>query len=111
MRVLPKARYSTSLRTFIRVSRVFTSISKIFPLISDTGWWLQLAHTVDFTLQKEGFIVRHHVVLPDNSVSVDRLAVYLEPLHFSPCRGKYISLLSASLFLAYDTDFAVNALL
>jgi len=76
------------------------SINKSFSFLSDTGWWMQLAHTVDFTLQKEGFVVRHHVVLPDNSMSVDRLTVYLEPLHSSPCRGKYISLLTASWFLA-----------
>jgi hypothetical protein len=58
------------------------------PWFADTGWWLQLAHTVDLALRREGFMVRHHVVLPDNPTSVDRLTVKLEPLKTSPCRGK-----------------------
>lgn len=62
----------------------------IAPWFTDTGWWLQLAHTVDLSLRREGFVVRHDVVLPDNSVSVDTLTAKLEPLQTAPCRGKYI---------------------
>ncbi|KAJ4428496.1 hypothetical protein ANN_24533 [Periplaneta americana] len=57
-------------------------------LLADTGWWLQLAHSVDLTLRREGFIVRHHLVLQESLVSVERLTAKLQPLKTAPVRGR-----------------------
>jgi hypothetical protein len=77
-------------RFVARLKITFVCKMCIAHCFTDTGWWLQLAHTVDLSLRREGFVVRHHVVLLDISMSVETLTAKLEPLKTAPCRGKYI---------------------
>jgi hypothetical protein len=71
---------------YINIHRLSTYLT--YNVVTDTGWWLQLGHTVDLTLRREGFIVRHHIILHENTLPADRLVTRLQPLKNSPCRGK-----------------------
>ncbi|KDR17127.1 Retinal guanylyl cyclase 2, partial [Zootermopsis nevadensis] len=79
-------------------------------ITADTGWWLPLAHTVDLTLRREGFVVRHLVILPDISMSVERLTAKLEPLKTSPCRAIILCLPLLGSALTDNLLLAISSL-